>query len=123
MLSYNVLHYVNSIYDVYESEGRMIYYSLLYSLYFTIPFLFFKIYWLIYLLYLFEFNIGHGKFTSKESNIIYTGGFEQGVKHGAGHMAFLTTGDSMTGTWRDGVIDGPVTYVFAHNSPWNDKEY
>lgn len=36
---------------------------------------------------------------------------------------FLPVGDSFSGKWRHGVIDGPVVYKFADKSPWNESEY
>jgi hypothetical protein len=36
---------------------------------------------------------------------------------------FLANGDSFTGEWRRGLINGPVVYKFAEKSPWNDPEY
>lgn len=36
---------------------------------------------------------------------------------------YLANGDSFTGQWRQGVLDGPVMFKFADNSPWNEAEY
>jgi hypothetical protein len=43
-------------------------------------------------------------------------------KEGSGTMK-LSNGDSFQGSWRQGLLDGPVVYKFADNSPWNDPEY
>ena len=36
---------------------------------------------------------------------------------------FLSTGDSFSGNWEQGVIKGAVVYKFGDKSPWNDPEY
>ena len=33
------------------------------------------------------------------------------------------SGDSFSGEWRRGLINGPVVFKFGDKSPWNDPEY
>eukprot|EP01034_Spumella_vulgaris_P023431 gene23431-29649_t len=65
---------------------------------------------------------GWGKFLSNETGSSYDGYWKEGLKSGSGSMS-LSNGDSFSGQWKLGLIDGPVTYKFADNSPWEDAEY
>jgi len=65
---------------------------------------------------------GWGKFTSHETSSFYEGNWKDGLKDGSGTIV-LASGDSFTGEWRRGLINGPVVYSFHEKSPWNDPEY
>ena len=51
----------------------------------------------------------------------YEGEWYQGRRHGTGSI-FLTNGDSFTGAWKEGKMDGPVAYKFAEDSPWANPD-
>lgn len=36
---------------------------------------------------------------------------------------FLSTGDTFSGVWQRGLINGPVIFKFNEKSAWNDPEY
>lgn len=85
---------------------------------------------------------GWGKFSSNETGSAYEGYWKDGLKvttitiamhytiiicastaqDGSGTL-YLSNGDSFTGTWKQGLVDGPVTFKFSEKSPWNDPEY
>lgn len=65
---------------------------------------------------------GRGRFVSCETGAIYEGEYAEGNRHGVGTLYFAS-GDSITGRWKKGVIDGPVEYHFAKGSPWLDPDY
>lgn len=48
--------------------------------------------------------------------------YTMNVQEGSGVM-FLSTGDSFSGEWRRGLINGPVVFKFHDQSAWNDPEY
>jgi MORN repeat len=52
----------------------------------------------------------------------YVGSWRDGLKDGVGTLYF-PNGDTLSGRWAEGVIDGPVEYKFHEGSPWNDPEY
>ena len=51
----------------------------------------------------------------------YEGEWYQGRRHGNGSI-FLTNGDSFTGMWKEGKMDGPVVYKFADDSVWSNPD-
>ena len=51
----------------------------------------------------------------------YEGEWYQGRRHGTGSI-FLTNGDSFMGAWKEGKMDGPVSYKFAEDSPWANPD-
>jgi hypothetical protein len=86
--------------------------------------------------------VGWGKFVSSSSGQTYEGYWKDGVKvsgqfilykvviaqilcrrqDGPGTM-FLAHGDSFSGKWKDGLLDGPVAFKFGEGSLWNDGDY
>ena len=48
--------------------------------------------------------------------------FAHRVQDGSGTLV-QGSGDSFSGEWRRGLINGPVVFKFGDKSPWNDPEY
>ena len=55
---------------------------------------------------------GHGSFTCAQDGYRYEGEWYQGRRHGQGSI-YLTNGDSFTGMWKEGKMEGPVMYRCA----------
>jgi hypothetical protein len=65
---------------------------------------------------------GFGVFTCAADGYRYEGEWFANRRHGLGTI-FLPNGDRFTGMWRDGKLDGPVEYVFAEGSGWNEPDF
>jgi hypothetical protein len=61
-------------------------------------------------------------FFSNSTGCTYEGYFKEGRKDGSGTL-HLSNGDQLKGKWRQGVIDGPVEFLFKESSPWNEPDY
>lgn len=72
--------------------------------------------------YLFILLTGRGKFYSASSGVTYIGEWQDGLKHGIGNI-FFSNGDSFSGRWSRGVVEGNVKFEFHDGSPWLSPEY
>ena len=52
---------------------------------------------------------------------LYEGEWSDGLRDGRGTL-LLPSGDQLNGTWRKGLIAGPVEYTMHNDSPWNNPE-
>ena len=73
-------------------------------------------------LYILRPLTGQGKFISQGTQVVYSGHWASGVKHGEGTLQF-PTGDSFRGKWVNGQMDGAGYFQFNETSPWLDSEY
>lgn len=60
---------------------------------------------------------GFGIFTCAADGYRYEGEWLLGLRHGRGTIVF-PKGDRFSGTWREGLLEGPVDFQFNKNSPW-----